>query len=761
MDVMTSSILREANNSLMDGPSLPSLKTEGHLSLEHGRHQMSTPSDRTYQVHQYPHTDHRIPYDNTRSADDYVLYETANQKEEILNFTHSSTKSGILAAQRAQRPHSSPPETGQSVPPRTVGENNPGRPLESYPSLYRSIADLIRSESAILSPAGGLVDMAEDEDEGLAKFSLPCFGSPSSAANTKNSRAVSSDDPTPQPGHFSGHTDLFGGHFPGDRHNGKPTVFDMFDSQDYLGQGHSSDLPFDTGNHVEDAYQQQVNDAYQQQVKDEYQQQGEEQRGLTRVSTYPMLKTDIGLQDVRSMDSLDMMMSDTASKYDDSDYSNASTDRYSSRYASPSPHHLQQPHSNHFDGLHFNHRQSSPTPAPVGTPVPSPSSSSQATCDDAQMSSAEDRSSDQYLSADNESKGDRVKGKGGCKPRGAQNLPPCRVCGNTASGLHFGVNTCEACNEFFRRSLKRGATYYCSKNRECQVYGKKRNACSFCRYQRCVEMGMSRDAIKTGRYSHKTRTEYAIEVEKTKIKEVNRAEKEKFEALLIDLVKCHDKYLKVSTRVPQEELLRNQSSYLELYLTQREHEMRHPPLQTPVENKRLLEGWETAKEDLSLTMHDAEMTEKWLRNYINYAKNVPGFKELALSDQASLVRGSWFEFWFLGAFRGYNSKLQVVAYPNGRCFHKEEIRKVFGDEYTDFSFDLADRMRSLDVSPDVLVLIKTVCLTFPDRTTLDNKEAVSRMHWMMVSCLLHTLERLKPGDNFIFPLVVSKLVELR
>ncbi|GFN91275.1 E75 nuclear receptor [Plakobranchus ocellatus] len=90
-------------------------------------------------------------------------------------------------------------------------------------------------------------------------------------------------------------------------------------------------------------------------------------------------------------------------------------------------------------------------------------------------------------------------------------LPPCRVCGCVASGLHYGVVTCEACNGFFRRSLKRRAVYFCSKENKCDVIGKRRGECSFCRYHKCLAVGMSRTAVKTGRYSDKTRLAYALE----------------------------------------------------------------------------------------------------------------------------------------------------------------------------------------------------------------------------------------------------------
>ena len=36
-------------------------------------------------------------------------------------------------------------------------------------------------------------------------------------------------------------------------------------------------------------------------------------------------------------------------------------------------------------------------------------------------------------------------GSGNPSPPAAPLLPPCRICGEKASGFHYGANTCEAC----------------------------------------------------------------------------------------------------------------------------------------------------------------------------------------------------------------------------------------------------------------------------------------------------------------------------
>lgn len=100
----------------------------------------------------------------------------------------------------------------------------------------------------------------------------------------------------------------------------------------------------------------------------------------------------------------------------------------------------------------------------------------------------------------------------------------CKVCGDIASGFHYGVHACEgckvrgsakrhhylvllACGEdqssepshlllqgFFRRSIQQNIHYkMCVKNEKCLIMRMNRNRCQHCRFKKCLAVGMSRD----------------------------------------------------------------------------------------------------------------------------------------------------------------------------------------------------------------------------------------------------------------------------
>ncbi|KAH7725275.1 NHR-2 protein [Aphelenchoides avenae] len=79
-------------------------------------------------------------------------------------------------------------------------------------------------------------------------------------------------------------------------------------------------------------------------------------------------------------------------------------------------------------------------------------------------------------------------------------MPPrdfCSVCGDKASGFHYGVLSCEGCKGFFRRSVQANQTYQCPKNGKCVIERHSRNRCQSCRYERCLSVGMRRDSVRS------------------------------------------------------------------------------------------------------------------------------------------------------------------------------------------------------------------------------------------------------------------------
>ncbi|XP_060758939.1 nuclear receptor subfamily 2 group C member 1 [Neoarius graeffei] len=75
----------------------------------------------------------------------------------------------------------------------------------------------------------------------------------------------------------------------------------------------------------------------------------------------------------------------------------------------------------------------------------------------------------------------------------------CVVCGDKASGRHYGAVSCEGCKGFFKRSIRKNLVYTCRGSGECVINKHHRNRCQYCRLQRCMALGMKQDSVQCER----------------------------------------------------------------------------------------------------------------------------------------------------------------------------------------------------------------------------------------------------------------------
>ncbi|XP_078089276.1 steroid hormone receptor ERR2 [Mustelus asterias] len=86
----------------------------------------------------------------------------------------------------------------------------------------------------------------------------------------------------------------------------------------------------------------------------------------------------------------------------------------------------------------------------------------------------------------------------------------CLVCGDVASGFHYGVASCEACKAFFKRTIQGNIEYSCPATNECEITKRRRKSCQACRFMKCLKVGMLKegvrlDRVRGGRQKYKRR----------------------------------------------------------------------------------------------------------------------------------------------------------------------------------------------------------------------------------------------------------------
>ena len=76
----------------------------------------------------------------------------------------------------------------------------------------------------------------------------------------------------------------------------------------------------------------------------------------------------------------------------------------------------------------------------------------------------------------------------------------CPVCGDKVSGYHYGLLTCESCKGFFKRTVQNKKVYTCVADRSCIIDKTQRKRCPYCRFQKCLDVGMKLEGKSSKRY---------------------------------------------------------------------------------------------------------------------------------------------------------------------------------------------------------------------------------------------------------------------
>nr|XP_046270682.1 nuclear receptor subfamily 5, group A, member 5 [Scatophagus argus] len=100
------------------------------------------------------------------------------------------------------------------------------------------------------------------------------------------------------------------------------------------------------------------------------------------------------------------------------------------------------------------------------------------------------------LTLEGSSTSQELKTEPECRPESEESCP---VCGDKVSGYHYGLLTCESCKGFFKRSVQNNKNYTCAEQQRCPMNLSQRKRCPFCRFQKCLAVGMRKEAVRADR----------------------------------------------------------------------------------------------------------------------------------------------------------------------------------------------------------------------------------------------------------------------
>lgn len=340
-----------------------------------------------------------------------------------------------------------------------------------------------------------------------------------------------------------------------------------------------------------------------------------------------------------------------------------------------------------------------------------------------------------------------------------QSLQTCAICGDRATGKHYGASSCDGCKGFFRRSVRKNQSYTCRFvlslftcsidfksianfdnesrtdsefafyqnphrfSRICVVDKDKRNQCRFCRLKKCFKAGMKKEGMQM-----------AI------IRSIN-VQHERFFKLCFFLFQTavQNERDRISCRRQSNDDPDPGNGLGVASLLKAEMESRQSKagsvLETDATNEDLAGKQFAGFNDVCESMRQQ------LLILVEWAKHIPAFNELQLDDQVALLRAHAGEHLLLGLSRRSMHLKDVLLLGNNCVITKHcpdtqispnlDISRI-GSRIID---ELVRGMKDVNIDDSEIACIKALVFFDPQARGLNEPQRIKALRHQILNNL--------------------------
>uniref|UniRef100_A0A8C1PSI5 Retinoic acid receptor, alpha b n=1 Tax=Cyprinus carpio TaxID=7962 RepID=A0A8C1PSI5_CYPCA len=315
---------------------------------------------------------------------------------------------------------------------------------------------------------------------------------------------------------------------------------------------------------------------------------------------------------------------------------------------------------------------------------------------------------------------------------------PCFVCQDKSSGYHYGVSACEGCKGFFRRSIQKNMLYTCHREKSCIINKVTRNRCQYCRLQKCLEVGMSKESVRNDRNKRKKEEKkqecsesYVLSPDTVQmIERVRKAHQETFPSLPYIHFEIVGKYITNEANIVSV-LEQNNSADHRVAL------------------------------DVDLWDKFSELSTKCIIKTVEFAKQLPGFTTLTIADQITLLKAACLDILILRICTRYTPDQDTMTFSDGLTLNRTQMHNAGFGPLTDLVFAFANQLLPLEMDDAETGLLSAICLLCGDRQDLEQSDKVDVLQEPLLEALKIYVRKRRPHKPHMFPKMLMKITDLR